>query len=94
MANIIPFELREAVERDVQKRFPHNMLDNICIQESFDADGDKIVLVTVVLKRKPSVESVSGLTRKLWGNLSKHDFGFPILDFRTVEENARLSAAA
>ncbi|MBA4161803.1 MAG: hypothetical protein C0515_06940 [Novosphingobium sp.] len=86
--------LKLHVERFIRERFPESILDGILIEEDFDADGDKIVKVVVLLKEKPEVSQVSGLTRQIWGALSRDNFGFPILSFRSVDENARLSAAA
>lgn len=94
MAKRVDPRLRKSVERYIRERFPDTILDGIVIEEGIDADGDDIVNVTVLLKAKPEVSQVSGLTRKLWGALSRENFGFPILSFRTPAENARLIAAA
>ena len=94
MATRVPPRLQASVERLVRERFPESILDGILIEEDFDADGDKIVKVVVLLKEAPAVAQVGGLTRRIWTALSKEDFGFPILSFRSVAENARLSAAA
>lgn len=94
MATRINPKLQASVERFVRERFPDTILDGILIEEDFDADGDEIVKVVVLLKGAPAVSQVSGLTRRIWGALSKDNFGFPILSFRSVDENARLSAAA
>ena len=94
MADHIDPNLKAAVERLVRERFPDTVLDRILIEEAVDEDGDDIVKVMVLLKERPDVSRVRGLTRRMWSDLSRQKFGFPILSFRTTEENARLIAAA
>lgn len=94
MAAHVDDKLKLSVERFIHERFPDSMLDGIIIEEDLDTDGDKIVKVVVLLKGKPEVSQVRGLTRRIWGAISQENFGFPIISFRSVAENARLRAAA
>lgn len=94
MAQCVDPKLRNSVERYVHQRFPEDVLDGILIEQGLDSDGDEIVKVVVLVKAKPDSDRVSGLARRLWEELSKQNFGFPILSFQTADEHARLSATA
>jgi hypothetical protein len=96
MAGHIDPNLQAAVERLVRKQFPDAVIDSVNVKRAVDADGDDILDVVVIFAEAPTLSGISGLTRKLWGEISDRDrdAGFPILSFRTAAENAYLSAAA
>ena len=94
MENTINHELRETVERHVRRQFSDMVLEDVLVKEGYDADDDRIVDVVVVFKKAENVTGFSSMTRSLWTELARKDYGFPILSFRTSDENARLFAAA
>ncbi len=94
MRNSTNIELRETVERYIRERFNDAMIDSIIINEGFDEDSDRIVNVIVVFNRDERVTGFSSLARNMWSELSRKDYGFPILSFRTSDENTRLLATA
>jgi hypothetical protein len=87
-------ELQKAIEQRVRKQFKDCVIEDVIVKRAFDADGDDIVDVVVVLSEREHVTGVSSFASKLWADLCRKNLGFPILSFRTVAENARLSAAA
>ena len=94
MRKDVDLDLRSTVERYVRNGFPDARIDDIIISERVDADGDMVVDVVVVLSEAEQVTGFSRLARNLWAELSEKDFGFPILSFRTKDENAQILAAA
>lgn len=94
MENSTNADLRETVLRQVRGQLPDFLVEDVFVAEGFDEDDDRIVDVIVVLKNDQPITGFSSLTRSLWSELSAKNFGFPILSFRTSDENARLLASA
>ncbi len=94
MENTVNRELRDTVEHYVRERYSDAIIDSIIINEGYDADDDRIVEIVVVFKRAEIVTGFSSLARSMWTELSRKNYGFPILSFRTSDENAKLLAAA
>lgn len=87
-------DLEKTVKHYVCQQFSDAEIERVIIREGYDFDDDEIVDVVIVLRVDLPVASFSKLARNLWSELSKQDFGFPILSFRTSDENKKLIAAA
>ena len=94
MHNVIDQQLRETVERHVHRVVDPARIDNIIITERFDDDDDMVVDVIIVLRGEARVLGFSKIVRDLWSELAGSDRGFPILSFRTRDENNQIFAAA
>ena len=86
-------ELEAIIRPYVQEQFPGGMIERVDVSEVCDSDGDCVVNITIVLVKNEPVSGFSEMTRRIWNDLSARDFGFPVLSFRSVEEDRQLAAA-
>lgn len=92
--------LNQAIERLVRAEFSDAAIEAVHVVPDFDADGEQVYKVTVVLKSVNQFDAskASSLMRHIFPAMKQvfgeRDASFPILSFLSKADYRRVSAAA
>lgn len=89
--------VQKLIDKVIKDHFGDVQIDAVHVEEDFDADGERILRVTVVFDAKKGLDPAKskGLVRHMRSALTEtNDYLFPIIAFRSRADAKRLKAAA